>query len=82
MGHPPDIDGDLTLENFLDIIIKHTKYSPPKNHKKIIKLDFKSMKAFEASLPIVKSFASVTKYPEGIFLNADILEGDVVAILS
>lgn len=45
MAHPPAVESDLSLENFLELNIR--------NHTKGIKLDFKSNQAFENSKPIL-----------------------------
>lgn len=46
MAHPPAVESDLSLENFLDLNIHSNK-------TKGIKLDFKSNDAFELSKPIL-----------------------------
>lgn len=46
MAHPPAVESDLSLENFLEINIHSNK-------TKGIKLDFKSNSAFESSKPIL-----------------------------
>ncbi|XP_043512148.1 protein FAM151B isoform X1 [Frieseomelitta varia] len=66
MAHPPANSSDLTLEEFLDKVIA-------KNVSKGIKLDFKSIEAFNASKPILDRVRSNIKFP--VFLNADILAG-------
>lgn len=47
MGHPPNVESDLTLESFLNQIIAH-------NEHKGVKLDFKSIGAFEGALPLLQ----------------------------
>lgn len=66
MAHPPANTSDLTLEEFLDKVIA-------KNVSKGIKLDFKSIEAFNASKPILDRVRSNITFP--VFLNADILAG-------
>lgn len=66
MAHPPANTSDLTLEEFLDKVIA-------KNASKGIKLDFKSIEAFNASKPILDRVRSNITFP--VFLNADILAG-------
>ncbi|KOX72097.1 hypothetical protein WN51_00958 [Melipona quadrifasciata] len=66
MAHPPANTSDLTLEEFLDRVIA-------KNASKGIKLDFKSIEAFNASKPILDRVRSNITFP--VFLNADILAG-------
>lgn len=49
MGHPPDTTGDLSLDQFLDIVLK-------RGGGKGIKLDFKNIEAFNASEKILENF--------------------------
>ncbi|CAD1475361.1 unnamed protein product, partial [Heterotrigona itama] len=70
MAHPPENTSDLTLEEFLDKVIT-------KNVTKGIKLDFKSIEAFNASKPILDKVRNNITFP--VFLNADILAGPVNA---
>lgn len=51
MAHPPVLDSDLTLEEFLNIVLAH--------EKSIVKLDFKSMRSVELSLQIITSKRSL-----------------------
>lgn len=53
MAHPPDTTGDLSLEQFLDLVLKQRK---AKNMRKGIKLDFKTQEAFLKSEKIVEQF--------------------------
>ncbi|KAM0735719.1 Protein FAM151B [Formica fusca] len=69
MAHPPAIESDLSLENFLELNIR--------NHTKGIKLDFKSNQAFENSKPILTKLRANLTFP--VFLNADIIPGPVNA---
>lgn len=46
MSHPPVNSSDLSLEIFLKDVLNNGKHG--------IKLDFKSIEAFNASLPILK----------------------------
>lgn len=41
----------------------------------IVKLDFKSMQAFQASIALLQPFIASFPYRDGIFINADILVG-------
>ncbi|XP_066597999.1 protein FAM151B [Prorops nasuta] len=68
MAHPPDSESDLSLEEFLN---------KTHNGTKGIKLDFKSIDAFESSRPIIEKFR--TKIGVPVFLNADILPGPINA---
>lgn len=67
MGHPPNVSSDLSLEEFIK------KVTPDK--KKGIKLDFKTIEAFEMGLPLIQK-ANLT-IP--LWLNADIVHGPVNA---
>ncbi|KAL6268645.1 hypothetical protein P5V15_001779 [Pogonomyrmex californicus] len=69
MAHPPAVESDLSLEEFLNITSI--------NGTKGIKLDFKTSEAFNSSIPILKKLRPSLKYP--VFLNADILPGPVNA---
>ncbi|KAJ3026174.1 UNVERIFIED_CONTAM: hypothetical protein HDU68_006091 [Siphonaria sp. JEL0065] len=80
MGHPPSVDGSLTLFEFLETI------ATARNKKSITKLDFKSMKAFKAGLSAVKHWfckengsgnwhLQPNEDRHQLFLNADILRG-------
>ncbi|XP_031772285.1 protein FAM151B isoform X3 [Apis florea] len=66
MAHPPANESDLSLENFLNAVIE-------KKGRKGIKLDFKSIEAFNGSKPILDKVRNNLTFP--VFLNADILEG-------
>jgi len=68
MGHPPANSSDLTLEEFLTHSLIHWE-------EKGIKLDFKSDKAVNASVAVMKkAFEAREKLPP-VILNADILVG-------
>ncbi|XP_029159327.1 protein FAM151B isoform X2 [Nylanderia fulva] len=71
MAHPPHNVSDLSLENFLDTIIR----GQYKN--KGIKLDFKTTEAFNLSKPILEKLRKSLTFP--VFLNADIIPGPVNA---
>jgi len=47
MAHPPSMESDLSLENFLNINIE--------NGTKGVKLDFKSIEAFQKSQDVLKN---------------------------
>lgn len=51
MGHPPSNESDISLRTFLNTILEFNKNS--KNKTKGVKLDFKSTKVFEQSLPLL-----------------------------
>ncbi|XP_043258784.1 protein FAM151B [Colletes gigas] len=70
MAHPPNTTSDLTLQNFLKTVIDS-------NTTKGIKLDFKSIEAFNASKPVLENKMNELAFP--VFLNADILPGPVNA---
>ncbi|KAK0175227.1 hypothetical protein PV327_008993 [Microctonus hyperodae] len=65
MTHPPHNSSDLSLEIFLKEVFK--------NSKRGIKLDFKTIEAFKASLPILKQHHDDMIFP--VWLNADIING-------
>lgn len=66
MAHPPNDSSDLSLENFL---------TSTKNNgtNKGVKLDFKTIEAFEGSVDTLKSIYDDADFP--IWINADILQG-------
>lgn len=68
MGHPPTTTSDLSLEDFLKKVTT--------DKKKGIKLDFKSIEAFEMAVPLIKK--TVTEQTP-LWLNADILHGPLNA---
>ncbi|CAI5734828.1 unnamed protein product [Hyaloperonospora brassicae] len=79
MGHPPATTGDLTLAAFLQTMLdvanmlQHVPVSsdPPL----IVKCDFKSPQAFEASLDLLAAFLAAYPFTRSVFLNADIVPG-------
>ena len=79
MGHPPSIDGDLTLALFLqqlhNIKFQHQQYSI--HTCPILKLDFKSMDALQSSLSDVQEYLSnlPSSLHKRVWINADILPG-------
>ncbi|TMW60237.1 hypothetical protein Poli38472_000279 [Pythium oligandrum] len=77
MGHPPQTDGELTLQVFLQemetlskLFVATTSTTPL-----IVKLDFKSAQAFQASYELLRGFIVFFPFPQSIFINADILVG-------
>lgn len=66
MAHPPDVDSNLTLADFLNQTIGSTKG---------IKLDFKTIMVVEPSLKMLQSATSGRGINNPIWLNADILPG-------
>lgn len=56
MAHPPATKSNLSLDDFLNTVIK-------KNVTKGIKLDFKSFGAFNASVPILEKVRSNVRIP-------------------
>lgn len=92
MGHPPQTDGDLPFDLFLQEMtrladefaasIATTKTAEGGGTLSslpvaplIVKLDFKSMQAFQASITLLRPFIASFPYRDGIFINADILVG-------
>ncbi|XP_023671674.2 protein FAM151A [Paramormyrops kingsleyae] len=65
MAHPPDVYSDNTLQDWLDRVLQS---------KKGVKLDFKSIKAVEPSLQLLRS-RNQTGISRPLWLNADILPG-------
>lgn len=72
MGHPPIDHSDISLESFLSQIFK---FNSETIHKKGVKLDFKSIEVFNASLDLLIKIWNTLDYP--IWINADILGGPV-----
>ncbi|XP_036069393.1 protein FAM151B isoform X2 [Oryzias melastigma] len=64
MAHPPDTDSDVTLSEWLHEV---------KEHRKGIKLDFKSLEALAPSLALLEPVLSEKARP--VWINADILTG-------
>lgn len=61
MGHPPMISSDVTLNDFL---LKIVDYNSNSTNSKGVKLDFKSIEVFEASVDILDNLwkkVSLTK---------------------
>lgn len=54
MGHPPINTSDISLQSFLTKILEFNSLKVEQD-KKGVKLDFKSIDAFEDSLDILKS---------------------------
>nr|XP_034187429.1 protein FAM151B isoform X1 [Osmia lignaria] len=71
MAHPPANVSDLSLDDFLKTVIEK------KNATKGVKLDFKTIEAFNASKPILDTVRNNLKFP--VFINADIIAGPVNA---
>lgn len=53
MGHPPKKTSDLSLETFMTIILRHNLEAT--DNIKGVKLDFKSIEAFNGALPMLKN---------------------------
>ncbi|XP_040397832.1 protein FAM151B isoform X1 [Cygnus olor] len=64
MAHPPETDSDITLQEWLNVIV---------NTDKGIKLDFKSLDAVQPSLELLECVKPHLRRP--VWLNADILPG-------
>ncbi|KAG7389410.1 hypothetical protein PHYBOEH_007520 [Phytophthora boehmeriae] len=79
MGHPPATDGDLTLSSFLDAMqelsAKILSLWKQTETPLIVKLDFKSSRAFEASSELLTNFIANFPFTKSVFINADILPG-------
>ena len=79
MGHPPSVDGDLTLASFLQQLhnIKFQHKEQSIHTCPILKLDFKSMDGLQSSLSDVKEYLSnlPSCLHHRVWINADILPG-------
>lgn len=87
MGHPPQVDGELSLSTFLDEMqalatrlnahnnAAASSVSASDSPPLIVKLDFKSMQAFRASYELLRVFIAAFPFSRGVFINADILVG-------
>ena len=64
MAHPPDIDSDITLEEWITRVITTDKG---------VKLDFKSIEVLEPAMLVLNQFRGSYKQP--IWLNSDIFNG-------
>jgi len=72
MGHPPMKSSDIALNDFLLRIVDYNSNSIT---SKGVKLDFKSIEVFEASIDILDKIWKKIQFP--IWLNADIVKGPV-----
>lgn len=61
MAHPPTNESDLSLENFLNTVIER------KGIKKGVKLDFKTVEAFNASKPILDKVRDNVRISSSIY---------------
>lgn len=73
MAHPPLQTSDLSLLEFIAQIDKYNKLA--KNEKKGMKLDFKTIAAFEAAVNNKNFVDYINKADYPVWLNADIVEG-------
>lgn len=58
MGHPPADTSDLSLEQFLDRVLTYNS----KTARKGIKLDFKTIEVFSASISILENIYSKVSF--------------------
>ncbi len=65
MAHPPLIDSDLTLKQYVEGIISRSD--------KGMKLDFKSLEVSKPSLEIVRDKGNLVRNP--VWGNADVVKG-------
>ncbi|XP_070604635.1 protein FAM151A [Erythrolamprus reginae] len=72
MAHPPVIYSDNTLQDWLTTVLRLSD--------KVIKLDFKNIKAVGPSLDILLKTSSELDVNRPVWLNADILKGPNVPI--
>ncbi|TPX64313.1 hypothetical protein CcCBS67573_g08440 [Chytriomyces confervae] len=73
MGHPPQTDSALTLDSFLQQLLRSEFQSH--QTQTIVKLDFKSQSAFDTSLDLVARYVEKTQFPVGLWINADVVRG-------
>lgn len=73
MGHPPTTTSDLSLAMFLKWVLDYNEAAIRNDTGKGIKLDFKSIEVFEASIPILLEVYDKMNFP--VWINADILRG-------
>ncbi|KAJ3233710.1 hypothetical protein HDU81_002032 [Chytriomyces hyalinus] len=73
MGHPPQQDSELTLDSFLQQLLR-SKFQSHQT-KTIVKFDFKSRPAFDASIDLVARYVEQTQFPVGLWINADVVRG-------
>lgn len=73
MGHPPQVDGELTLSSLLHQV-RESNFQSDAN---ILKLDFKSMKALKSSIGDVENYLKDLPHRlhQHVWINADILAG-------
>ncbi|XP_045494820.1 protein FAM151A isoform X1 [Colias croceus] len=75
MAHPPATTSDLSLADFLMAVSQYNNVNPK---QKGVKLDFKSIEAFEKAQDHIAPFAK-PEFTFPLWLNADILPGPVDA---
>ncbi|CAH1163958.1 unnamed protein product [Phaedon cochleariae] len=73
MGHPPNNTSDLSLAQFMERISDFNAKSNSTSSRKGVKLDFKTIEAFNNSVATITASNSTGKYP--LWINADILRG-------
>jgi len=76
MCHPPGNKSDLSLQGFF-FDIYNFNHNGTETNKKGVKLDFKSIAAFIASLSLIDNYVKKELFP--IWINADILPGPINA---
>lgn len=62
MGHPPSNTSDLSLEDFLTTIDTFNTNVTNTTTRKGVKLDFKSIEVFNASLALLRTFNHVRNF--------------------
>uniref|UniRef100_A0A182HVE6 Menorin-like domain-containing protein n=2 Tax=Anopheles arabiensis TaxID=7173 RepID=A0A182HVE6_ANOAR len=75
MAHPPATESDISLETFLQRILQFNREANDPSKVKGVKLDFKSIGAFERSIDIIRASYDMTAFDT--WINADILPGPV-----
>uniref|UniRef100_A0A182W9W4 Menorin-like domain-containing protein n=1 Tax=Anopheles minimus TaxID=112268 RepID=A0A182W9W4_9DIPT len=76
MAHPPATESDISLETFLTRILQYNRENAKDTSKvKGVKLDFKSIGAFEGAINILRTSYDMNSFDT--WINADILPGPV-----
>ncbi len=77
MGHPPQVDGELTLSSLLHQVREANFQSALSTEANILKLDFKSMKALQSSIDDAENYLKdlPPQLHQHVWINADILAG-------
>lgn len=80
MGHPPTSTSDLSFQDFLNRTYEHNNNAANVT-KKGVKLDFKSIEVFEASINILEQFYSKVSKRKNRYIRRTIIKASTVNIL-